>query len=115
MDCSNISKRICELRNEEDWSDYKLSKKSGIGVTAMKNIIKGKHIPTIDTLQKICGAFGISLSQFFDSKLFYDKEKDRLYSELWKKLKSDDKERVLIYIHGLLRKEIKNEDFKDEL
>lgn len=34
-------------------------------MSTLQNIYKRNTVPTIDTLERICGAFGITLSQFF--------------------------------------------------
>ena len=46
-------------------SAYKLSKESGLSESTIANILSGKNIPSINTLEAICAAFDITLSQFF--------------------------------------------------
>lgn len=55
-------KGLCDCRKV---SKYKLAQMTGMSQTALGNIINRGSIPTIPTLEKICDAFGISLSQFF--------------------------------------------------
>lgn len=61
----NIQNRIRELMDERNWTDYKLSKMTGLSETTVKNIFKRNNAPTFPTLQAICDAFGITLAQFF--------------------------------------------------
>ena len=42
-----------------------LSKKSGVSLSAIYNIIQGNKVPNIYTLECICNALSISLSDFF--------------------------------------------------
>lgn len=58
-------KRIDELMAERNWTDYKLSIESGLSSSTIANIHRRNTIPSITTLEAICHAFGISLSQFF--------------------------------------------------
>ncbi len=114
MDYNEVNKRILELCKQRNWSQYKLSQESNISNSSINAMFKYNHVPTFYNLKKICRAFQITLSQFFDSELFYDKNDTSLYKQLWNELSPNDKEKVLIYMYGLLHKEIK-EDLKDEL
>nr|DAH15315.1 MAG TPA: hypothetical protein [Caudoviricetes sp.] len=107
MDDNNINQRIIELCNERNWSKYKLAKESGIQTSTVSSMLNNDHVPSFHTLSKICGAFQISLSGFFQSELFSDFGTP-LYKKLWNDLSIKDKEKVLIYMHGLLHKQIKD-------
>lgn len=47
------------------WSEYRLAKESGLSQSTIANIFRRNTLPSIPTLEIICNAFGISLSQFF--------------------------------------------------
>lgn len=47
------------------WSEYRLAKESGLSQSTISNIFKRHSLPSIPTLEIICNAFGITLSQFF--------------------------------------------------
>ena len=115
MDYNDVNKRILELCEQRNWSKYRLAQESKIGNSAISAMFKHNHVPTIHNLKKICDAFDITLSQFFNCKLFSNKNQSQLYIELWSELEQTDKEKVLIYMHGLLHKEIPKEDFKNDL
>ena len=70
MDYNDINKRILELCKEKNWSEYKLSQESNIPNSSINAMFKHNHVPTIHNLKKICDAFQITLSQFFDNHLF---------------------------------------------
>ena len=57
--------RLRQLMNKRGWSEYRLSKISGLSESTIANIFKRNTLPSINTLEIICDAFGITLSQFF--------------------------------------------------
>ncbi|MCM1290283.1 MAG: helix-turn-helix domain-containing protein [Corallococcus sp.] len=61
----NVLKRIDEIRHERGWSVYHLAEQAEISAKGIYNWYKYGSTPTIETLQKICNAFGITLAQFF--------------------------------------------------
>ena len=61
----DVIKRIDNLLAEREWTDYKLSIESGLSSSTIANIRRRNTIPSIPTIEAICTAFGISLSQFF--------------------------------------------------
>ena len=62
----NVANRIDYLRVQQNYSIRELSKKAGISPSALFNIIQGNKIPNIYTLDCICSALHVSLSDFFD-------------------------------------------------
>lgn len=60
-----IIEKIIALAENRGWSRYALAKNAEMSDSTLKNIWKRKSIPSIPTLEAICDAFGISLSQFF--------------------------------------------------
>ena len=111
MNYNEVNQRILELCAQRGWSKYKLAQESKIGNSAISAMFKHNHTPTIYNLKKICDAFQITLSQFFESELFYETNNVQLYHKLWNQLNNKDQERVLIYMHGLLHKEIKEDNY----
>ena len=61
----DIRKRIKALMDERQWTEYRLTKESGLPASTIANIFHRDTIPSIATIETICVAFGISLSQFF--------------------------------------------------
>ena len=61
----NVIERIDLLMEERGWSDYRLSLESGLSSSTIANIHRRNTVPSITTLEAICDAFGITLSQFF--------------------------------------------------
>lgn len=61
----DVIKRIDALMKERNWTNYKLSIESGLSTSTLANIHRRNTTPSIATLESICSAFGITLSQFF--------------------------------------------------
>lgn len=111
MDKKSVPNRITELCQQKGWSYYKLAQEAGFQQANLNSILKGKNLPTLYTISKICEALDISLSDFFSSDTF-EKTLARTneYQKLWTSLSNSDKEKVLIYMHGLTHT-IPKEDF----
>lgn len=60
----NILDEITRLRQERNWSEYDLAKRSGLSQSTISTWYRKKQIPTIPTLSKVCDGFEITLSQF---------------------------------------------------
>ena len=61
----NIIERITELRLQRGWSINNLALEAGITQSTLNSVLQRGTAPKIDTLQCLCNAFGVSLSQFF--------------------------------------------------
>lgn len=61
----DILDKITELREERHWSEYQLAEKSGLTQSTISSWYRKGILPSIPSLEKICDAFGLSLSQFF--------------------------------------------------
>ncbi|MBE5925467.1 MAG: helix-turn-helix transcriptional regulator [Lachnospiraceae bacterium] len=61
----DILKRINQLRVERGWSEYQLSVKADITQSTISSWYRKNMLPSIPSIQKICNAFDITMSQFF--------------------------------------------------
>ena len=61
----NVLDRITILQNERNWTAYRLSQESGIPQTTISSWYKNNMTPSISSLERICDAYHITLSQFF--------------------------------------------------
>lgn len=68
----DILARITELRIARGWSEYQLAESAGLPQSTISSWYRKSMVPTVPSLAKICGAFGITLSQLFseDEKLY---------------------------------------------
>lgn len=63
----DVLERITYYRNQKNWSEYQLAEKSGLTQSTISSWYRKNLYPTIPSLEKICKAFGITLSQFFSN------------------------------------------------
>lgn len=61
----NIHEKLHQILNDRKWTEYRLSKESGLSETTIYNIFTRNTTPSLVTLDYICKGFGITLSQFF--------------------------------------------------
>ena len=88
----DTKQRIAELAQERNWSNYELAKRSGVQLSTIQNMYHRNYEPTIPTLQALCKAFGISLSQFFAVGELADvTEEQQEILSLWNRLSDEQK------------------------
>ena len=92
----DILKRLKELQVQHGWSDYKIAKEAGLSNNTVSNIYRRGNIPSLATLEALCKAFGLTLSQFFseDGTVELTPELKELF-ERWIVLKPEQKAAIL--------------------
>lgn len=63
----NVLDRITFYRKQKNWTEYQLAEKSGLTQSTISSWYRKNVVPSIPSLEKICNAFGITLSQFFST------------------------------------------------
>lgn len=61
----NVLDKILEFRTAKGWSEYQLAEESGMTQSTISSWYRKNMTPSIPSLEKICNAFDITLSQFF--------------------------------------------------
>lgn len=61
-----VLERIVQLREERGWSEYRLSEESGITQSTISTWFRKNVTPTVSSIESICKACNITLSQFFN-------------------------------------------------
>ena len=61
----DILAAITSYREARGWSEYQLAERSGLPQSTISSWYRKNMIPSIPSLEKICTAFDITLSQFF--------------------------------------------------
>ena len=61
----DILATITEYREDRGWTEYQLAEHSGLAQSTISSWYRKNMVPTIPSLEKICTAFGITLSQLF--------------------------------------------------
>lgn len=56
---------ITKYREDRSWSEYQLAERSGLPQSTISSWYRKNMVPTLSSLEKICAAFGITLSQLF--------------------------------------------------
>ena len=103
---NKVIQRIQELCKEQEVSIYKLAIRSKIPNTTLTNMISKNTMPTVPTIEKICDAFDITLSQFFSSESIFgllSKEHAEIL-DMWTSLDEQGKALAKAYLKGLCRK-----------
>ncbi len=68
MTKEEIGKKIKKLREERGWSKGRLATQAGVTPSYIPILENGQKCPTVETLDAICFAFGITLADFFTDK-----------------------------------------------
>ncbi len=93
----DILKTITAYREERGWTEYQLAEHSGLPQSTISSWYRKNMIPTLPSLEKICTAFGITLSQLFaegDSPVTLTESQRRLL-ERWVRL--DEEQQAVIF------------------
>ena len=92
----DVLERLRKLLQERGWSEYRLAQVSGLNESTISNIYRRNTLPTIPTLEAICKAFGITLSQFFAESDMVEVTPDvKELLDAWVSLTSEQKRIVL--------------------
>ncbi len=94
----DVIQRIKSLLNERGWTRYRLAKEAALAETTLTNIFKRGSIPSIPTIEYICDAFDISLSEFFleeDSDYVILSADEMKVLTFWQNLNTSQKHEVM--------------------
>lgn len=84
---------ITAYREERGWTEYQLAERSGLPQSTISSWYRKNMVPTIPSLEKICTAFGITLSQLFaeeDTPVSLTDSQKQLLGR-WSRLSEDQK------------------------
>ena len=101
----DVHEKLQHLLDEQGWTRYQLAKRCGLSESTIANIFRRNTIPSIGTLEAICNAFGITLSQFFAEGMMIEltPEVEELVSS-WITLTSDQKSAAMQMLRAMNRK-----------
>ena len=96
----DILTAISEYREARGWTEYQLAEHSGLPQSTISSWYRKNMIPTIPSLEKICTAFGITLSQLFAEGNTHVSltESQRKLLERWSRLSEDQQAVVFALI-----------------
>ncbi len=97
----DVLERLRQLMAARNWTRYKLAKESGLSESTIANIFRRNAIPSVDTLEKICIAFGITMAQFFaeNDVVELTPELKELFAN-WRTLTSEQKNAVIVMLRA---------------
>lgn len=61
----DILTAITTYRQARSWTEYQLAEHAGLPQSTISSWYRKNMIPTLPSLERICAAFGITLSQLF--------------------------------------------------
>lgn len=99
-----ILNKIDRLRTERNWSIYKLAEEAGLTQSTVANMFARDTLPSIKTLEAICSALGISLSEFFAEDNSSNFE-DAMIINAYNKLSQRDKRIIKSLLKAMLNNE----------
>lgn len=99
----DILKKITDLRIERNWTEYQLAEKSDIPQSTISSWYRKNFLPTIPSLYKICEAFNITLSDFFneDTKMTSLTQSQSELLKSCNKLNKSQQQKLIDFIHTL--------------
>lgn len=96
----DILATITKYRQDRGWTEYQLAERSGLPQSTISSWYRKNMIPTVPSLEKICIAFGITLSQLFaeeeNTVSLTDSQKKLL--ESWSRLTDEQQAAVFTLI-----------------
>ena len=99
----DIQGRIRELMEERSWTEYRLAKEANLSHSTVANMFNRNNAPTFPTLEAICNAFQMTLSQFFceDGNLIELTDEEKELISRWKQLSAEQR-KVLLELMGVI-------------
>ena len=99
----DILATLTKYRQDRGWTEYQLAERSGLPQSTISSWYRKNMIPTVPSLEKICMAFGITLSQLFaeeeNTVSLTDSQKKLL--ESWSRLTEEQQAAVFTLIERI--------------
>ena len=61
----DILSAITAYREQRGWTEYQLAERAGLPQSTISSWYRKNMVPSVPSLEKICAAYGITLSQLF--------------------------------------------------
>ena len=101
----DILAKIRQLRLENGWSEYELAERADLPQSTISTWYRKNLIPSIPSLEHICNAFGITLSQFFlDNECFSEKitKEQTEILKRWNKLTKEQQQKLADFLESIV-------------
>ena len=103
---TDILRIISKHRVERGWSEYQLAERSGLPQSTISSWYKKNMTPSLASMEKICEAFGITLSQLFaesDDRIALTPSQ-RAMLDRWNCLTVEQQASLLSFIDSMMSK-----------
>lgn len=97
----DVLKRINQLRLDRNWSVYRLCVESGLPQSTITNMFNRETLPSIVTLQAICHAFGITMSEFFQEDTITELPSDKDFKGLYDSLSPNVRKSIYLLMKSI--------------
>ena len=100
----DILKKITELRIERNWTEYELAERSELTQSTISSWYRKNLIPSIQSLERICNAFGITLTQFFLESECFSEQLSKEQVEIlksWNRLTKEQQRKLTDFLNSL--------------
>lgn len=93
----DILSTITKYRESRGWTEYQLAERSGLPQSTISSWYRKDMMPSVPSLDKICKALGITLSQLFaeDDALVSLTDSQKQLLERWARL--DEEQQAVIF------------------
>ena len=93
--------KIRRIMEERGWTEYRLAKETGLSQSTLSNMFNRNTMPTLPTLENICTAFGVTMSQFFtDGNTVELSDEQMVLFNKWSCLTDEQKKLVMDIINN---------------
>ena len=103
----DVLKKIELLRKQRGWSKNNLAMEAFLTQSTINNLYSRETEPKLSTLRAICGAFGITLSEFFKDDTETLAQSKSIDEEIIKKialLSEEQKKALLVILNSIKAK-----------
>lgn len=103
----DILGRIQEMRRQRHWTEYELGNRADISQGTIRTWYKRNQLPNLATLERICQAFGITLSQLAaeDGDMVSLTQEEMDFLELYQCMSADQREHFTAFVQSLTEKD----------
>lgn len=99
----DVLDKILKLREKRNWTEYRLGEESKLPQTTISSWYNKNMMPSIASLEKVCAAYGITMSQFFaeDNESVTLTPEQRKMLDEWTKLTPKQKDAVIHLLESM--------------
>ena len=102
----DVLRKINKMRLDKKWSVYRLSVESGVSQSTLTNMFNRETLPSITTLELLCSAFGMTLSEFFaeENAISEIKDEDMALLDMYHSISDSARESIFALLKELQKK-----------